>query len=344
MAGQVAAEALAQATEANDQWALGWALHVLTITAMMQGRMSDALPLFDRALSVTQADPALTDLRLLLQINQAVTLGDLDKFDSAFDAARQAQRLADRVGIVNRRAQLHSCLSQLLFHSGRWDAALTELGAFPDVTKDPGVACCDHGIAAVICFHRGEDSAARCRLAAAAPHAKQIENRVVGPLALARSLDSELKGEPAEALAELTRFTDNAEEIDEIEDLLPDGVRLAARVGDTATGRLLADRAAGLAHDTEIPHRQANALYCSGLLDNDAGRLLQAAERYHDAGRRLLQAKALEAGAGVSIAKGDRDPGRATVTRAVDIYASLGAARDVARLRALSREHGVRRS
>ena len=212
------------------------------------------------------------------------------------------------------------------------------------MTKDPGVACCDHGIAAVICFHRGEDSAARWRLAAAAPHAKQIENRVVGPLALARSLDSELKGEPAEALAELTRFTDNAEEIDEIEDLLPDGVRLAARVGDTAAARMLADRAAMLAHETEIPHRQANTLYCSGLLDNDAGRLLRAAERYHNAGRRLLQAKALEAGAGVSMAKGDRGPGRTAVARAVDIYASLGAARDVARLQALAREHGGRRS
>ena len=78
-AGQVAGAALAQATEANDQWAIGWALHTLTITAMMQGRMSDALPLFDRALSMTQADPALTDLRLLLQINKAVALGDLDK-------------------------------------------------------------------------------------------------------------------------------------------------------------------------------------------------------------------------------------------------------------------------
>ena len=212
------------------------------------------------------------------------------------------------------------------------------------MTKDPGTACCDHGIAAVICFHRGEDSAARWRLAAAAPHAKQIGEPGGRAAGAGPQPGLRTEGEPAEALAELTRFTDNAEEIDEIEDLLPDGVRLAARVGDNAAARMLADRAAMLAHETEIPHRQANALYCSGLLDNDAGRLLRAAERYHDAGRRLLQAKALEAGAGVSMAKGDRDPGRTAVTRAVDVYASLGAARDVARLRVLAREHGVRRS
>ena len=30
MAGQVATEALADATEAADDWAIGWALHVLT--------------------------------------------------------------------------------------------------------------------------------------------------------------------------------------------------------------------------------------------------------------------------------------------------------------------------
>ena len=74
-AGQVATSALAAASEAGDNWAMGWALHVLTLVTAVQGHMTDALPLFDRALTVTESDPALTDLRLLLQINKAVTLG-----------------------------------------------------------------------------------------------------------------------------------------------------------------------------------------------------------------------------------------------------------------------------
>ena len=73
-ASQVAEAALAEAMAAADTWATAWALHVQIVVAMMQGRMADALQLFDRALTVTQADPALTDLRVLLQINQAVTL------------------------------------------------------------------------------------------------------------------------------------------------------------------------------------------------------------------------------------------------------------------------------
>jgi DNA-binding NarL/FixJ family response regulator len=344
MAGQVAEAALAEATDAADHWAIAWALHVLIFAAVMQGRTADALPLFDRALTVTQAEPALTDLRLLLQVNKAVTLGDLDQYEGAFAAARQAQQLADRAGLMVRRAQAQSCLGQLLFHTGRWDDALAEVGVVQEVSKDPGVACCDHGIAAVICFHRGDASAARYHLAAAAPHAKRIGNRVVGPLALAHSQGLEQAGELSEALGVLTRFADHAEELDEVEDLLADGVRLATKVGDTAAALILADRAVELAHDTEIPHRQATALYCRGLVDGDAGRLLRAAERYHQARRPLPGAKALEAAAVTFVDHGDRNRARAAFTRAVDVYASLGATRDVARLQARFRAHGIRRA
>ena len=69
---------------------MGWALHVLTIVTGVRGHMADALPLFERALTVAEADPALIDLRVLLQINLAVTLGNLDRYEEAIGAARQA--------------------------------------------------------------------------------------------------------------------------------------------------------------------------------------------------------------------------------------------------------------
>ena len=100
---------------------------MLTLVTAVQGQMADALPLFDRALAVTQADPALTDLRLLLQINKAVTLGGLDRYEEAFAAARQARHLADRAGTMVRLAQAHSALGQLLFDTGRWDDAMAEV-------------------------------------------------------------------------------------------------------------------------------------------------------------------------------------------------------------------------
>ena len=343
-ASRVADTALAAASEAADNWAMGWALHVLTIVTVVQGRMADALPLFDRALTVTEADPALTDLRLLLQINKAVTLGDLDRYEEALATARQARRLADQAGTVIRLAQAHSALGQLLFDSGRWDDALAEVRVLHEDLKEPIAACCDLGIAAVICFHRGETAAARSHLAAAVPHARRVGSRVIGPLALARSLDCEQRDALPEALAELTAgFDDGAEELDEIEGLLADAVRLATETGDLAAAKAFAGHAGALA-ESEIPHRQATALYCSGLLDQDAPRLLAAAERYGQAGRVLLSAKALEAAAGNFVDADDRDQARAAFTRASEIYTSLGAAADVARLQARFRAHGIRRS
>jgi DNA-binding CsgD family transcriptional regulator/tetratricopeptide (TPR) repeat protein len=343
-AGRVAAAALVVASQAGDTWAMGWALHVQAIVTGMQGRVADTLPLFDRALTVTQSDPALTDLRLLLHINKAVTLGNLDRYEEALAAAWQARLLADQAGTVIRLVQAHSALGQLLFDTGRWTEAMAEVEVLHDDLKEPMSACCDLGIAAVICFHRGETAAARRHLAAAVPHAERIGSQVIGPLALARSLDREHADALPEALAALTAgFAGNAEELDEIEDLLADAVRLATKTGDLATAHALTDDAAALAADSEIPHRQASALYCRGLLEHDATRLLVAAECYDSARRPLLRAKALEAAAGEFVGAGDRDQARAAFTRAVEVYTSLGAAMDAARLQARFRAHGIRR-
>jgi DNA-binding CsgD family transcriptional regulator/tetratricopeptide (TPR) repeat protein len=343
-AGQVAATALAVASEAGDNWAMGWALHVLTIVNVVKGQVTDALPLFDRALSVTEADPALTDLWLLLQINKDVKLADLDRYEEAFAPARQARRLADQVGMVIRLVQAHSALGQLLFETGRWADAMAEVQTLPEDLKEPIAACSDLGIAAVICFHRGEIAAARRHLAAAIPRAERTGNRVIAPLALARSLDHERAGALPEALAVLTSgFGGNTEELDDFEDLLADSVRLAVKTGDLATARALAANAEALAVESKIPHRQANALYCCGLLEHDATRLLAAAERYGDASRPLLRAKALEAAAEGFLQRDDRGQARSAFTQAVEVYASLGASIDIAQLQARFRDHGIRR-
>jgi tetratricopeptide (TPR) repeat protein len=342
-AGRVAASALAAASEAGDNWAMGWALHALALVTSARGDMTEALPLFDRALAVTASDPALTDLRLLLQLNKAVTLGNLDRHEEALAAAGQARQLADQVGATFRLAQAHSALGQLLFQTGRWDDALAEVGALPEDLTEPAAACCDLGIAAVISFHRGDTGAARRYLAAADPHAKRLGRMPIGQLALARSLDREQDGALPEARTALTDAFDGNEEVGAIEDLLADAVRLATQTGDLSTAQALAGRADTLAAESEIRHRLANALYCRGLLDHDAPRLLAAAERYADAGRPLLRAKALEAAAGHFVDADDRGQARAAFTAAVEVYTSLGAVADVARVQAAFRAEGIRR-
>jgi len=292
-AGQVAASALEAASEAGDSWAMAWALHVLTLVTAVQGRLASALPLFGRALAVAESDPALTDLRLLLQINQAVTLANLDRYDEALALARRARQLASQVGTAIRHTQAHCAVGQMLFETGRWEDALTEVAALDQDLKEPGAACCDLGIAAVISFHRGQGAAARTHLSAAVPHARLIGHRIIGPLALARSLDREQDGALPEALAVLTDVLGgDTEELQEVQDLLADAVRLAVATGDLTTGRTLMHQATALAAGSGIPHREADALYCRGLLDHDASRLLAAAERYTAASRPLQRARA----------------------------------------------------
>ena len=341
MADQVAASALAAAEEAGDDWAMGWALHVLSLVTAVQGRLTESLPLSDRALTVTRSDPGLADLRLLLQINKAVTLGNLDRYEEAVTVAGEALHLAGQVGTAIRLGQARCALAEFLFQTGRWDDALAQIERQPVNIQEPGVACSDLGMAALISFHRGEIATARGHLAAAVPYADRLGHRLIPQLALARSLDHEHTGAFPEALTALTGAFDETSEEVELENLLPDVVRLAARTGDLELAQSLAGQAAKLAKGSEIPHRQANALYCEGLLDHDAGRLLTAAERYQDASRPLLAAKAYEAAAAEFLRADDRGRAREAFVLAVEAYTSLGASVDAARLRAAFRPHGI---
>lgn len=339
-AGRVATAALAEAGPIDDRWAIGWALHVLSLVAMMRGDWTGALPVFERAMAVAQGDPRLIDLSLLLRMNQAVTLGALDRFPEALAAAGRARELADRTGSVVRLIQVQSALAQLLLGSGRWDDALAEVDVVPDDLKDPSVVCCDHGVAAIIHFHRGEAAAAQRHLDLAAPYSERIGDRVVGPLVRARSIAFEQAGDPEAALAALAAALTGE---DEVEDLLGDAARLAVATGDEETAAEVAARVCAIAAEATVPRRTALGLYCSGLLERDAAALLHAADAYRDAGRPLPRAQALEAAAIAFAETEDRVSARAAFTRALDLYTELGAQWDTARLRARFREFGIRR-
>ena len=140
-ANRDAESALASATQAGDAWATGWALHVMAIGATIRGDLTGALPLYDRGLAVTETDPALYDLGLLLQINKAVSLFNLDRCDEALATVERAGQLADQVGTSLRVAQAHMTLCQALHELGRWDDALTEIAVMPEDLKDHHVAC-----------------------------------------------------------------------------------------------------------------------------------------------------------------------------------------------------------
>jgi DNA-binding CsgD family transcriptional regulator/tetratricopeptide (TPR) repeat protein len=343
-AGLEARKALASAEDADDTWATGWALHVLASMTSIRGDLADALPIYDRALAVAETDPALTDLGLLLQLNKVATLGNLNRYDDALATAEQARQLADQVGTAVRLAQAHGMLGQALFETGRWDDALTEIAVVPESLKESFASCTESGIAAEISFHRNEPETARQCIAAVEPHAQRIGQRPVPSLLLARSLDREQAGAFCEALAILTApFDGSPDDLGEIEELLSEVVRLAVKTGDKATAQTITAQAATLAEGSEIPSRQANALYCKGMVDQDASALLAAAQWYADAGRPLPRAKALEAAAEVLAEADDKTKARQAFEQAVGVYEFLGAEADLNRVQSEFRAYGIRR-
>jgi tetratricopeptide (TPR) repeat protein len=330
---EAAAEALTAAEQAGDAWATGWSLLAMANARAAHGHHGQAVVFYDRAITATHADPTLADPRMLAQINKAVTLGNLDRHEEAIALAAEARRLADQVGTTFRASQAHSALGQLLFGTGRWDGAMAEMLAIPADLKEPAAACVDLGSAALICFHRGDSGTARRYLAAAAPYAERIGNRLIPSLELARSLDREQAGSAADALAMLARWCDGeTQELGLVEEIVSDVVRLGVRVGDRETARVLAGQARQVAAGSGIPHREGNALYCTGLVERDAGQLLAAASRYAAAGRPLPQAMALEAAAAEWARAGEADQGAAALARAREIYTALGATVDAARV------------
>ncbi|MFI5954207.1 AAA family ATPase [Cryptosporangium sp. NPDC051539] len=345
LASKAGEEAREFALESNDRWALAWALHLLCVTTVTRGDAAESIPLFDQAIAVTTDELSLTDLRLLVQVNRAVALGDLDRYPEALESAREVRDAATRVGSAIRLAQAHTALCELYFENGQWDDALASVAAVPDEAWDQASACHNRGMAAAILLHRGDTEDGLVNLAKSESHAETLGQRVLASLAQARSLRFEQEGRPDQALAALlTNLTGEVDELDEMEELVPDAMRLALEQNDHESAAhvlRLAEEAVGRA---AIPHRVGTASYCRGLLERDPHLLLQAAERYLAGGRPLRRATALEAAAGLFAELGERAEARNAFSRALDGYHMLEAHWDAARLQNRFREYGIRRA
>ncbi|WP_147315725.1 ATP-binding protein [Asanoa ferruginea] len=334
-AEQCANEALATATEVGDRWASGWALFTMAVLCGMRGDSRDALSLIDRALIVVDADSGLAELEMLLHVNRSLALGTLNRYDEAITAAERGRRMADRAGNVLRCGQAQSALAELHFHAGQWDDALAEVDVESIRGADPISVCLRYGIAAVVGLHRGDRTAGE-RLEDAAPHAERLTGRLVGPLVLARSVEREQAGLPAEALSALVDGP-SGWEVDVIEaaELLPDVVRLAVTVGDHGTAQLFVARAeAGASAARPQEGYAAIAPHCRGLLHSDPEPLLEAADQYSLLGRPLPRAQALEA-AGIALAeRGAIAHARSCFAESILVYRDLRANWDLDRIEA----------
>jgi len=342
-AEKAAHEVLESTVDGRDADITCPALIVLAGCRTWLGDELGALGYYERAVAAVDGHAELANLQLRAQSNLGILLVVLDRTEEAEAVLLRAQRLADRTGNASREMQAQVWLAALFLETGRWDDALTAVELSSE-TQLSYSRCQVEGAGAFIALHRGKAVAARRHLSAAGPYAELLDDAiVVGYLWSARALDHEQSGDPAAALGVLTMPRTARGDVQEVEVFLADAVRLAVTVGDQATAAELTARAEALPSREVIPHRAAIAMHCRGLLDGDPVPIRESADGYAAARRPLPQAQALESAAALLAERGDREAAREPFTAAMDIYAGLGAAWDLARARDRFRRYGLRR-
>lgn len=337
----VARQALAEAEQAGDRLAAGYATHALMLVSHFRREQVAMLDYCDRGLALVETDPEAADLRLLLLGNSAFTLIDLERQVDAMAAARRALALAERTG-APRMHVIRGVLASLHFEMGEWDDALAELDqASPEVSQRT-FRVLVHGMFALIAGHRGNraTSAARLGLVESADIDSSTANAHY--VLRARSLAAEQDGRLAEAKAMLA------------ERLLPDSrvpwtgevvlplARLALMTDDKETAEAAARLAAAEVENEPVPLKAARAEYCRGLANRDVSLVLSAADYFRSTGRPFYRAEALEDAAVLLAERGELTAAQAHLTEATGLYAGLGAAWDAERASDRLSRYGVR--
>jgi tetratricopeptide (TPR) repeat protein len=177
----------------------------LWLTQSVRRDHATALDCIDRALRIMGEDPGYDDLRSNFLDTRTFVLQNLDEWQQAELALRQAREFAQRAGRSDRATWASAAV--LRYWLGQWDDALAELGA--DTTDAPGLvysflrerwsALLVHGVAALIAGRRGQRAVAdrHLREGLALPIENLTDRENQDFLVAAHALSLEQSGEPA---------------------------------------------------------------------------------------------------------------------------------------------------
>jgi len=336
--------ALALARQAGDGIGAAYALHVLSLIALVLRDTRASLDLIDQALAAIGDDPQAMDLRALLLTNQATCLQHLDQPGAAMAAARQALMLAENAG-TQRVGAARFAVAWLHYVNGEWDDALAELEVAAGLAGQHYLPTMVQGLTALIAGHRDDQDSMTAHLNAVGdPPLSPIETHYAGYLWQARAVAGEQAGDLAGAVASLRPCLEPlmAERMITRHLLLPSLTRLAMMTGDRQLARAAAQAAQAEAGAKSITVITAIANHCLGLATSDPEQVTDAAERYSIAGLPLDYALAQEDAAALQAERGDAAAARAALEAALAVYHRLGARWDARRAEARLSAAGVR--
>ncbi|MGW2561415.1 AAA family ATPase [Streptomyces sp. NPDC001514] len=339
-----------QAAGLGDPLAASEAHHAMAYTLYRMGRARESLDHIAQGVAHARQTPAATDMSLLLLTNQAESLDRLDEPEAVLRALEEARDLAVRSGSAGRLVGIETRSAQFHYRGGRWDTALDDLERAAGLeVSDSWLPVLVHGMRALVLGHRDRRTEATAHLDALPPDAfaQAPARRYAVHVLLARALLAERDGRLLDALHALLPALSEPYAVEMLHDrhwLLPDVVRLALEVGDTATAEAAV---AACGEETaalpEHPGPARAALRCRGLFAQDPAVLADAVAQYEGGSWPLLLGQTLEDLAVAQAWHGELSSARSALDRAVRTYEELGARWDIARADSRLRTLGVRR-
>jgi DNA-binding SARP family transcriptional activator/tetratricopeptide (TPR) repeat protein len=295
-------EAVAVHAAADSPYEAAFALQTRWLIDSIRRDHRSALAHLDTAIE-TLGD---TDAALLFDLldNRVFALQNLDRLA---EAQRTLAWAADVAARHRLPAGLQVASAVQYYWLGRWDDALAEIGwvadddpaiTFRGTREPPAVAMLLHGVAALIAGRRGDAATARAHLDAADAQlpATSAERESCDFLLMAHALMLEQQGRPKEALARLAPLWEPSYAPMMLRhQWLPDVVRLALAVGDTAVAETAARISDDEARRETVPARAfAAAARIRTLRTGDPAGARSAAKHYRAVGRVPELAAALE--------------------------------------------------
>jgi DNA-binding CsgD family transcriptional regulator len=337
-AAAAAATAIQAADEHSDPLTSYLGQLILTWLRFFDGRLGEALAAADGAIehaaAVRGEDPRAAEAEQL----RCWILAFSDRTDDA-EAAFDMYRREYEDGSWVKWARYYTGISYLYFNLGRWDDAVAE--------AQTGVAACDeaglHNDAAIcrqlLCYI----AVRRDDLSAAESHLRQIPGAM-----WTRAVVAEAKHDTAQLEEILTSYRPSLESprpwhMPLAAVVARDWVRLYRAAGDIDGARAMTEVIEEAAQRGPIASVEGTALGCRGLAEDNVELLLASAERLRRSPRLHARAQACE-DAGVAVAAGGAvDEAATLLLEAIELYESMGALRDAARVDAALRALGVRR-